>query len=53
MAAVAVPVVVFDPMFADLFGYDVPSWARWIAPVPPPSARMREAWPGSNRWASP
>ncbi|NLG46323.1 MAG: cadmium-translocating P-type ATPase [Gordonia sp.] len=33
MAAVAVPVVVFDPMFADLFGYDVPSWARWIAPV--------------------
>lgn len=33
MAALAAPVVAFDPMFADILGYDVPSWARWIAPA--------------------
>ena len=33
MTAIAVPVVAADPMFAGLVGYDVPGWARWIAPV--------------------
>nr|WP_226995867.1 heavy metal translocating P-type ATPase [Gordonia phthalatica] len=33
MTVIAVPVVAFDPMFADLLGYEVPGWARWIAPV--------------------
>ncbi|WP_431070714.1 heavy metal translocating P-type ATPase [Microbacterium phyllosphaerae] len=30
---IAVPVVAFSPMFAMIFGYDVPGWARFIAPV--------------------
>ncbi|MBC6496685.1 copper-translocating P-type ATPase [Microbacterium sp. 4-7] len=30
---IAVPVVVFSPMFAMIFGYDVPDWAQLIAPV--------------------
>ncbi|MEW2011101.1 heavy metal translocating P-type ATPase [Microbacterium sp. NPDC078814] len=30
---IAVPVVLFSPMFAMIFGYEVPGWARWIAPV--------------------
>ncbi|WP_226531256.1 heavy metal translocating P-type ATPase [Microbacterium paraoxydans] len=30
---IAVPVVAFSPMFAMLLGYDVPGWARLIAPV--------------------
>ncbi len=33
MLVVAVPVVLASPMFAMLFGYEVPGWARWIAPV--------------------
>ncbi|MGS0562715.1 heavy metal translocating P-type ATPase [Microbacterium aurugineum] len=30
---IAVPVVAFSPMFAMLFGYDVPGWAQFVAPV--------------------
>ncbi|MDT0269157.1 heavy metal translocating P-type ATPase [Streptomyces sp. DSM 44915] len=30
---VAVPVVAASPMFGTLVGYQVPDWARWIAPV--------------------
>ncbi|WP_251050578.1 MULTISPECIES: heavy metal translocating P-type ATPase [unclassified Microbacterium] len=30
---IAVPVVAFSPMFAMILGYDVPGWARLIAPV--------------------
>ncbi|MFJ2504141.1 heavy metal translocating P-type ATPase [Microbacterium sp. NPDC087592] len=30
---IAVPVVAFSPMFAMIFGYEVPGWARFIAPV--------------------
>jgi Cu2+-exporting ATPase len=30
---IAVPVVAASPMFAMLLGYEVPGWARWIAPV--------------------
>ncbi len=33
MLLVAVPVVATSPMFAMILGYDVPSWARWVAPV--------------------
>ncbi|MBB5791492.1 heavy metal translocating P-type ATPase [Jiangella mangrovi] len=29
----AVPVVGFSEMFADLIGYDVPGWGTWIPPV--------------------
>src|ERR1700754_3090076 len=29
----AVPVVGFSEMFADLVGYEVPGWAGWIPPV--------------------
>ncbi|QIK64387.1 cadmium-translocating P-type ATPase [Leucobacter viscericola] len=29
----AVPVVAFSPMFAMILGYDVPAWARFVAPV--------------------
>jgi Cu2+-exporting ATPase len=29
----AVPVVGFSEMFADLIGYEVPGWAAWIPPV--------------------
>ena len=34
MLVLAVPVVGFDPMFADLVGYDLPhhGWTTWIAP---------------------
>ncbi len=31
--ALAVPVVVFSPMFADLVGYDLPSRTGWVAPL--------------------
>ena len=33
--ALAVPVVIFSPMFADLLGYDIPNFAGadWIAPI--------------------
>ncbi|MGO0577980.1 heavy metal translocating P-type ATPase [Ornithinimicrobium panacihumi] len=30
---IAVPVVASSPMFAMLLGYEVPAWARWVAPV--------------------
>ncbi|KFJ06258.1 heavy metal translocating P-type ATPase [Bifidobacterium tsurumiense] len=30
---IAVPVVIFSPMFAMLLGYGIPGWAKWIAPV--------------------
>jgi Cu2+-exporting ATPase len=30
---IAVPVVAFSPMFAMILGYEVPGWARFIAPV--------------------
>ncbi len=30
---IAVPVVALSPMFAMIFGYTVPGWATWIAPV--------------------
>ncbi|ACQ79304.1 copper-translocating P-type ATPase [Beutenbergia cavernae DSM 12333] len=35
MLAVAVPVVAFSPMFADLLGYHLPdaTWVRWVSPV--------------------
>ena len=33
MLAVAVPVVAASPMFAMIIGYDVPGWARYIAPA--------------------
>ncbi|ARQ66934.1 MULTISPECIES: heavy metal translocating P-type ATPase [Mycobacteroides] len=35
MSVVAVPVVIFDPMFAMLIGYQLPEggWARWVSPV--------------------
>ncbi|CAH0143162.1 Copper-exporting P-type ATPase B [Microbacterium oxydans] len=33
MLVVAVPVIAASPMFAMILGYDVPSWAQWIAPV--------------------
>lgn len=33
MLALAVPVVAASPMFAMLIGYEVPGWARYIAPV--------------------
>ncbi|MET0966718.1 MAG: heavy metal translocating P-type ATPase, partial [Nakamurella sp.] len=31
--ALAVPVVAFSPMFADLVGYEPPSWTSWISPA--------------------
>ncbi|WP_245958642.1 heavy metal translocating P-type ATPase [Microbacterium bovistercoris] len=30
---IAVPVVALSPMFAMILGYEVPAWARWVAPV--------------------
>ena len=30
---IGIPVIFFSPMFASLFGYSVPGWATWIAPV--------------------
>ncbi len=35
MLVFAVPVVGFNPMFADLLGYDLPdaTWVQWISPV--------------------
>jgi|MDSY01.2.fsa_nt_gb Cu2+-exporting ATPase len=30
---IAVPVVALSPMFAMIFGYEVPEWARFVAPV--------------------
>lgn len=30
---IAVPVVVFSPMFAMILGYTVPDWALWVAPA--------------------
>ena len=35
MLVLAVPVVAFSPMFADLVGYELPGtgWVRWISPV--------------------
>ncbi|WP_106298541.1 heavy metal translocating P-type ATPase [Knoellia remsis] len=35
MLVLAVPVVAFSPMFADLVGYDLPhgGWVRWVSPV--------------------
>lgn len=35
MLVLAIPVVAFSPMFADLVGYQLPAsgWTRWIAPV--------------------
>ena len=35
MLVLAVPVVGFNPMFADLLGYDLPdaTWVQWISPV--------------------
>ncbi|WP_156153228.1 heavy metal translocating P-type ATPase [Microbacterium oxydans] len=33
MLVVTVPVIAASPMFAMILGYDVPSWAQWIAPV--------------------
>lgn len=29
----AIPVVVFSPMFGHLLGYNVPGWSLWIAPL--------------------
>ena len=31
--ALSVPVVAGSPMVADWFGYEVPGWAAWVAPV--------------------
>ncbi|MCE0767675.1 heavy metal translocating P-type ATPase [Pseudonocardia kujensis] len=31
--ALAVPVVAFSPMFADLLGYSPPGWTWWISPL--------------------
>ncbi|GAA1846041.1 heavy metal translocating P-type ATPase [Pseudonocardia ailaonensis] len=31
--ALALPVVAFSPMFADLLGYDLPGWSWWISPL--------------------
>ncbi|GAA2877821.1 heavy metal translocating P-type ATPase [Pseudonocardia halophobica] len=31
--ALAVPVVAFSPMFADLLGYELPGWTWWISPL--------------------
>ncbi len=35
MLVLAVPVIVFSEMFADLLGYDLPDteWVRWVSPV--------------------
>nr|WP_228528348.1 heavy metal translocating P-type ATPase [Microbacterium sp. UFMG61] len=33
MLVVAIPVVTASPMFGMLLGYDVPGWARWLAPA--------------------
>lgn len=33
MLVLAVPTVAFSPMFAMLIGYEVPTWAVWIAPA--------------------
>ena len=30
---IGIPVIIFSPMFASLFGYAVPDWATWVAPV--------------------
>jgi len=30
---IGIPVVIFSPMFAQMFGYTVPGWATWISPV--------------------
>ncbi len=30
---IAVPVIIFSPMFAMLLDYEVPAWALWIAPA--------------------
>ena len=30
---IAIPVILFSPMFGHLLGYEVPSWASWIAPL--------------------
>jgi len=33
MLILAIPVVAFSPMFADLVGYSVPDWSGWISPI--------------------
>ncbi|WP_156890351.1 heavy metal translocating P-type ATPase [Gordonia shandongensis] len=33
MTLIAIPVVAADSMFASLVGYEVPGWARWVAPI--------------------
>nr|WP_312167694.1 heavy metal translocating P-type ATPase [Microbacterium sp.] len=33
MLVLAIPVVAASPMFGMLLGYDVPEWARWVAPA--------------------
>src|SRR5699024_9312069 len=30
---IAIPVILFSPMFGHLLGYEVPGWASWIAPL--------------------
>ncbi|NWN87852.1 MAG: heavy metal translocating P-type ATPase [Micrococcaceae bacterium] len=30
---IAVPVIIFSPMFANLIGYSTPDWSLWIAPL--------------------
>ena len=30
---IAIPVVIFSPMFASLLGYTVPDWSLWISPL--------------------
>ncbi|KQQ69128.1 heavy metal translocating P-type ATPase [Microbacterium sp. Leaf320] len=33
MLIVSIPVIVASPMFGMIIGYDVPEWARWLAPA--------------------
>lgn len=33
MLVVAIPVIFASPMFSMIIGYDVPGWARWLAPA--------------------
>ncbi|MGO3886623.1 MAG: heavy metal translocating P-type ATPase [Mycetocola sp.] len=42
---IAIPVVVFSPMFAMILGYAVPDWAGWIAPVAGTVMYLWGGWP--------
>ncbi|MFT4231003.1 MAG: heavy metal translocating P-type ATPase [Microbacterium sp.] len=42
---IAIPVVACSPMFAMLFGYDVPAWAQYVSPVLGTAMYVWGGWP--------